>query len=248
MARIDQATALRETLARLYEEQLAVTPSDYIRYHSSPQAIASRVNSFLVYQAYLPTNGRVLDWGCQHAPDATMVQSLNNGLELIGCDFLEPMAYEKFWKQANMRFVVLDHHVTLPFDTESFDCVIGGGVLEHVAMDYELLKELFRIIKPGGRLIITHLPNWLSYSECLARIQRKADFHRRLYSPAGISAMLKHTGFYPLKIQRHRFLPTNSLRSITKHLSAYELEIDRLWPLSLFSGDIIAIAERVRFM
>ena len=68
-----------------------------------------------------------------------------------------------------MEFVPLSDHATLPFDNNSFDCVIGSGVLEHVAMDYESLKEIYRILKPDGRLIITFLPNKFSYAEFMVR-------------------------------------------------------------------------------
>jgi SAM-dependent methyltransferase len=243
------AERLRRALAQLYLEQLKLTPNDYLAYHSSEQAIASKVISFTRYRPFLPTEGRVLDWGCQHAPDAAMVRTVRDSkVSLLGCDFLGAGTYAPFWNYAGLDFVPLEHHVILPFQDKSFDCVIGAGVLEHTAMDYESLKELFRILKPDGHLIITYLPNRFSYTEFLARNVKKRDFHRRLYTVGEVFSMLKHTGFYPLTIQRHRLLPTNNFSSITRLLSSYEPHIDRLWPLSLFCGDIIAIAQRVNSM
>ena len=98
-----------------------------------------------------------------------------------------------------MEFVPLSDHTALPFDANSFDCVIGSGVLEHVAMDYEFLKELYRILKSDGRLIIAFLPNKFSYAEFMARNFGKSG-HQRLYAKSKISSMLKSTGFRPLKI------------------------------------------------
>jgi len=245
----EQAQILRRTLAVLYTEQLATCPNEYLRYHSSQQAIVARVNSFLAYQSFLPASGRVLDWGCQHAPDAAMVSTLKTRkLTLIGCDFPTPVTYDRFWNYARLEFVPLEHHINLPFDDESFDCVIGAGALEHTAMDYRSLEELFRILKPNGRLIITHLPNRFSYTEFLARHLTKRNFHRRLYTVSGIGAMLKHNGFYPLSVRRHRFLPTNTLRSTARLLSPLEPLFERVWPLRLLCGDIIVIAERVNMM
>ena len=42
----------------------------------------------------------------------------------------------------------------LPFPNNSFDCVCSVGVLHHVKNTNKALKEIFRILKPGGRLIL----------------------------------------------------------------------------------------------
>ena len=65
-------------------------------------------------------------------------------------------------------------------------------------MDYESLKELHRILKPGGTLIITYLPNRLSAKEWGRRVIRKRDFHNRLYGLAEARQLLKRSGFLPL--------------------------------------------------
>ena len=118
-------------------------------------------------------------------------------------------------------------------------------MIEHAAQDYESLREIYRVMKPGGHLAITHLPNRLSYSEFLARNVRRADFHRRLYSTASIREMLERAGFYTVKARRHRLLPSNSLQAITRALSPYEVTIDRIWPLNLLCGDILSVSQKV---
>lgn len=241
------AAELRGLLARLYADQMTDAPGDdYIRYHASEQAISARVNSFLEYQEHLPS-GHILDWGCQHAPDACMVRATSAGksISLTGCDFLPADRYPTFWNYCDLDFVTINHHISLPFEDGTFDGIIGGGVLEHTAMDYESLKELYRVLKPNGTLIITHLPNRYSYVEFVARNIRKKNFHRRLYSVSEISTLLKRTGFYPEKVQRHRLLPTNSLRSITRTLSNFERILDRAWPLNYLCGDILIVAKKV---
>lgn len=241
------AHALAGMLGRLYREQLADGPNPYLQYHSSRQAVLSRVNSFLEYADFLPASGTVLDWGCQHAPDACMVRAVRPDADvgLHGCDFVAEDKYSRFWKQCGLKFSRLEHHVALPYADGFFDCAIGGGVLEHVAMDYESLKELYRVLKPGGVLVLTHLPNRYSYVEFAARNVRRRDFHQKLYTVSGIGAMLKHTGFAPDKIRRHRLLPSNSLDGLTRLLAPYERAIDRIWPLNLLCGDILVVARKV---
>ena len=46
-----------------------------------------------------------------------------------------------------------DHHFdvhSIPFDDNSFDVVMANHLLEHVADDRAVLKEFFRVMKPGG--------------------------------------------------------------------------------------------------
>ena len=46
----------------------------------------------------------------------------------------------------------------LPDETGSFDFVLSNGVLEHVANEYESMKEIYRVLKTGGIFAITFLP------------------------------------------------------------------------------------------
>jgi ubiquinone/menaquinone biosynthesis C-methylase UbiE len=42
----------------------------------------------------------------------------------------------------------------LPFDDNTFDCVCSMGVLHHVPNTQKAVDEIFRVLKPGGRLIV----------------------------------------------------------------------------------------------
>ena len=43
----------------------------------------------------------------------------------------------------------------LPFADGTFDCVITFQVVEHIRRDGEFIREIARVLKPGGRLLIT---------------------------------------------------------------------------------------------
>ncbi len=47
----------------------------------------------------------------------------------------------------------LDVH-QLPFETASFDCLMCNHVLEHVRDDRQVMRELLRVLKPGGWAIL----------------------------------------------------------------------------------------------
>ena len=43
----------------------------------------------------------------------------------------------------------------LPFEDESFDCVVSFQVIEHIRRDKEFVSEVCRVLKPGGRFIVS---------------------------------------------------------------------------------------------
>ena len=43
----------------------------------------------------------------------------------------------------------------LPFEDASFDCVISFQVIEHIADDRAFVQEIHRVLRPGGRFIVT---------------------------------------------------------------------------------------------
>ena len=47
------------------------------------------------------------------------------------------------------------HGSTLPFDDESFDLIMVVDLLEHVEDDRQLLREMDRCLRPGGRVILS---------------------------------------------------------------------------------------------
>jgi SAM-dependent methyltransferase len=46
----------------------------------------------------------------------------------------------------------------LPFGNDGFDCVVSIDVLEHLGEDQPFLRELRRVLRPGGRIVVT-VPN-----------------------------------------------------------------------------------------
>ena len=78
--------------------------------------------------------------------------------EYVGVDVRDvkhPSKY-KFLKQD------LEKNPKLPFEDQSFDCIIAMDVLEHLNNRHEVMEEIKRLIKKDG-LIIISLPNEYSY-------------------------------------------------------------------------------------
>lgn len=96
----------------------------------------------------------------------------------------------------------------LPFEAQQFDGVISTQVLEHVPNPRELLAEMYRVIKPGGNLIISLPFAWQEHEE-------PYDFGR--FSSFGITELLKQAGFEIKSITKD----TGAIESLAVMLNVY---------------------------
>ena len=216
-------------LGKLYASQRESLPHDgYLEQHAADLFLAGTVEVFRFYEPYLPRTGRILDWGCHHAPDAYLIRAAGGaGIEIHGCDILDEGVYPVFAENSGLRYRRLTDPVRTPYADCQFDAVIASGVLEHVPQDYESLKELYRILRPGGRLFVAYLPNRASIEEWRLRRSHPQSAHRRLYTLRDLQSMFLHTGFVPLvagyQTQLDLLPPGSPLRPIARLIGVHRL-------------------------
>jgi SAM-dependent methyltransferase len=243
-------------LVKLYSVQAQMKGDPYLHAHSRNLAVIRRQTSiFERCQDFLKDARCVLDWGCRHAADACLVRMLRGPeVELYGCD-VDQGEYPAFFDYAGLKYTQLTHAYSLPYESNSFDVVMGSGVLEHVPNDSESLKELYRIIRPGGFFIMTMLPNRYSYTEWLNRRLRNPH-HLRLYTLTRAKDMFMHHGFLPVRFGYHQIIPTLSspkggifdLRFANRLVEkAFSLNsfFEKLWPVNKFSTNIFVVGKKI---
>jgi SAM-dependent methyltransferase len=103
-----------------------------------------------------PRAGRFLEAGC--GLGATSLHLALEGADVTGVD-LSPAAVEMARGALEGHglegtFVVGDVR-ELPFDERTFDFVYAGGVVEHFRSTVGAVAEMRRVVRPGGRVLLT---------------------------------------------------------------------------------------------
>jgi len=238
--------SLETVLEGLYKQHFDRGRDDpYLRMHAEGAFVSGTVRLFRFYEPYLAGRTSILDWGCRHAPDACLIRArFGQEVVLHGCDMVDPHQYEDFHRYAGLEYRQLAHPFQLPYPDAQFDAVIASGVLEHVPMDYESLKELHRVLKPQGRLMVGYLPNARSAEEWWMRVSGRSDFHRNLYSKSDFRRLLVRSGFLPLALGFQT--QADALPADGAWLAAVRPFL-RLAPLQRFTSCLCGVAEKTLY-
>ena len=103
--------------------------------------------------------------------------------------------------QLEFRLVPIDG--SLPLQDNSFDVVWATEVIEHVADTGRWLSEVRRVMKPGGRLLLT-TPSHGRLRVALCGIERFSEplgDHLHLYTRASLSQLLREFGFGEVSVR-----------------------------------------------
>lgn len=103
-------------------------------------------------EATVPRASKVLDVGCGTGEMAGKL--MRRGYEVWGLDLAESMIRYARDRCASDRFEVGDiEHI--PFADNTFDAVVCLGVIEYLDTDEQALREIRRVLKPGGRAVVS---------------------------------------------------------------------------------------------
>src|SRR5258708_6321827 len=142
------------------DELFTKTVQDWARFYSDPKPptmsaqnlISRRRFALEMLEARVPPGSNVLDVGCGTGHLAG--ELMQRGYTAWGADLSDAMVEYAREHYSRDRFRVGDIE-QIPFPDNTFDAVMCLGVMEYLEKDEPALREMWRVLKPGGRAVIT---------------------------------------------------------------------------------------------
>lgn len=156
----------------------------------------------------------ILDWGSGKGHMSYLLKTA--GARVASCDVSTDASDSSFGQNTpiishqGIHVTPLNHDFLLPYADSSFDAVISMGVLEHVPREKESLKELHRVLRPGGLFFCFYLPQRFSWTQKIQHI-RGDHYHDRLYDKAIVTSLLHEAAFTPIDIWQRALFPKNTV-------------------------------------
>lgn len=132
-----------------------------------------------------PGPWEILDVGCGTGGNLPLLSSFGRTIAL---DYSPAAA--AFTQSRGWEGVAVGSAVALPFPDGSFDLTTAFGVIEHIADDGRMLREMLRVTRPGGHLLFmtsAHPWLWSAHDD--------AVHHQRRYRRGELAGRVQDAGW-----------------------------------------------------
>ncbi len=155
---------------------------------------ASREHAINELKKCLPNEGAtILEVGCSSGYLIKKIKHVFPKAMVMGADIVSEPLQRLAETMAGVPFFRFDL-TQCPLPDDCIDAIVILNVLEHIEDDACALQQMYRILKPGGTLII-EVPSGPN----LYDIYDKMMMHYRRYSLSNLCQLVKQSGFNVLK-------------------------------------------------
>jgi len=152
---------------------------------------------FLISCAGTQEDCQVADIGCGVGSNLSLLLSM--GFEVIGIDS-EMYSLSLAKRRLSTISLINGDLLKLPFKTDSLDLIIATDVLEHLQDDTNGIKEIHRVLKKEGVVVLT-VPAF----QFLWGVQDEVGKHHRRYSKKQLIKKIEQEGLGILKSSYFNF-------------------------------------------
>lgn len=137
----------------------------------------------------------------------------------------------------------------LPYPDRYFDKVVCSSSLEHFKDDTKALKEIHRVLKPNGSVVLTTDSFTYPISNELKEVHRKIVYVENYYTQETLEERFKISGF---KMRRRKYLLNSHITSFFFKIGIKTEWSGKLWmlisfiayPLCLVSDRLFGVRDR----
>ena len=168
---------------------------------------------YMIAQMRQPLSGNVLEIGCGTGHNSFFL-ARTTGLSVLGTDICVPFideAKERF-QLPNLRYAVLDFNQAAQFEGETFDYIVGNGILHHLYYHLrDALENMRRLLKPDGKIVFLEPNLYNPYIFSIFRIpalRRIAHLEpdEMAFSKGYITQLLSAAGYRNVHVEYKDFL------------------------------------------
>jgi ubiquinone/menaquinone biosynthesis C-methylase UbiE len=156
-------------------------------------------------QCHIPREAgvRVVDFGCGNGDLLAEMLSLNPRASYVGLDVSGSALTAAAAKLPQVEFHKIDDGGKLPLPAESVDFIFSSEVIEHIYDTDNAFSEIARVLRPGGRLLLTTpyhgiIKNLLTVIFAFDSHFDPTGPHVRFFSKKSLFACLKRVKIEPL--------------------------------------------------
>lgn len=166
----------------------------------STEAVKKQSSRVVAIMEHIGHGEKIIDLGCN---DGGLSKEIaDRGNEVISVDLPEVIKIARA-KYPTLNFVAFDLSEEFPWADNSFDVAVASEILEHMIDDVTFLRSCHRILKKGGRLLLT-TPN-IAYIRNRIRLLRgkysERDVHVRDYTFDTVRRKVETAGFKVIQEQ-----------------------------------------------
>ncbi len=172
---------------------------DYFRLEKNNWLFRVRRNLiYSIFEEYNIKSGmRILDYGCGSGFIVGQLQA--RGYDVCGTDISKEAI--EYGTSEGIKNLYSTNGIEVDFPDESFDLILAMDVVEHIDQDDLVVRELERLLRPNGRLIIT-VPAY----QWMWGVQDEVSHHFRRYSMKSITRLVSN--FSSFSILRKTYFNT----------------------------------------
>jgi SAM-dependent methyltransferase len=212
---------------------------------------AERRCDYMISRMASKPGAKILEIGCGLGANAFLI-ARKTGADVLGTDLCVPFiqqAREKF-SLPNLRYEVHDFHCADSFEAETFDCVVGNGILHHLYPKLEdALVKIKRLLKAGGRIIFLEPNIYNPYVYLIFRYPPLRRFARlepdeMAFSKRFVATKLQCVGYRNVRVEFRDFLIPGIPLYLIRPSILIGAALERIWAINWLAQSIYISAEK----